>query len=49
MAPDELGRVNEHTARSARWVEDRPLERLDDLNDQLHDGRGREVTRRPSA
>ena len=43
VAADELGRVDEHAARAAGRVEDRAVVGLDHLDDELHDGGGREV------
>ena len=37
MAPDELGALDEHAARSAGRIEHAPLEGLEDLDDQPHD------------
>ena len=42
MLFDEASRLDEHAARPAGGVEDAALERLDDVDDQLDDRRGRE-------
>ncbi len=49
VALDELGALHEHAARAAGGVEHPPVERLDDLDDEAHDGvRGEELAAQPT-